>query len=101
LLNLSGGEDAVGIGVEEYGEQDLWRIGRSSPIAITSIESRQVELLDDIDNEVGDVILGKTIAQSYGNIEHLLIIGGFELSAHICILAHLLAGGERVSPTSC
>jgi len=101
LLDLSGGEDAVGVAVEEHGEKDLWRIGRSSPIAIAGIESGEVEFLNDINNKAGDMLLGKTIAQSHGAIQHLLVIGGFELSTHCYILTYLLESGEAFSPTSC
>lgn len=100
LLDLSGGENAVGVAVEEHSEEDLGRIRRSSSIAIARIEYRKVELFDNLDNETGKVRLRKAIAQSYGAVQHLFIIGGFELSTHGPILAHLLSG-ECISPTSC
>ena len=78
LLDLSGGEDAGGIGIEEQGDHHFGGIGCPSSFAIGSIEGFEVELLDHIDDKACEVIGGQAIAQAHTRVESSLVVEGFE-----------------------
>ena len=58
--DLAAGEDADGVGVEEKGGHHTWVVGRGAALLhlIGGVETRQVELGDDVKEEEDEVALG-------------------------------------------
>jgi hypothetical protein len=78
LLDLSRGEDAGGVGIEEQSDHHFGGIGCPASFAIGGIEGSEVELLDDIDDEACEMARRQAIAQTHAGVEGGLVVEGFE-----------------------
>ena len=100
-LDLSGGEDAGGVGIEEECEQDFGGVGFCSLIAIAGIEGFKIKLGDDVDDEACQMVGWQALFESDASFEGGFIVYGFELSADGYQYDTSTRSAESFSPTNC
>jgi hypothetical protein len=64
-LDLPGGAHAQAVAVQQHAEQELGVIGGAAMpvVAVRQVEALKVELVDDVQDEPGEVAFGQPVAQ--------------------------------------
>jgi hypothetical protein len=83
-LDLAGGAHPDGIGVQQHPQQGLGIVGGVTvPVGAVGAQERlQVELVDDVEHEPGEVAFGKPVTQVGGQQEGLVAVAAHEVVGH-------------------
>jgi hypothetical protein len=83
-LDLPGGAHADRVGVQQHPKQSLGVVGGVAvPVGSVAPQERpQVELVDDVQHEPGQVAAGQPIAQVRGQQEGLVVVAAKEVVGH-------------------
>jgi hypothetical protein len=83
-LDLAGGAHPDGIGVQQHPQQGLGIVGGVTvPVGAVGAQERlQVELVDDVQHEPGEVAFGKPVTQVGGQQERLVAVAAQEVVGH-------------------
>jgi hypothetical protein len=83
-LDLPGGPHAKAIGVQQHAEQQLGVVGGVAVpvVAVGPVEGRQVELVDHVQDEPGEVAGGEPVAQVGWEQERLVAVAAQEVVGH-------------------
>ena len=83
-LDLPGGAHPDGVGVQQHAQQQLGVVGRSAvPVGpVDGKERSQVELVDHVKHEPGEVVGGQPVAQVRREQERLVAAAGQEVVGH-------------------
>jgi hypothetical protein len=68
-FELAGGAHAHAVAVQQHAEQQLGVVGGVAVpvVAMLPVEGREVELVDDVEDEPGEMIVGEPVAQVGGS----------------------------------
>ena len=100
-LDPSRGALADRVGVGEQGEHHL-RLVRGGAVAVGAVggvEGLEVELLDRLDHEPGEVVLGEPLAQVRRQQQRLVTVAGEEVLGHAWMVQNR-AGQQGVCATA-
>lgn len=98
-LDLARAAHPQAVGVDEKGDHRLWVMGCASPavLAVVGVESREVHLVDAIEDEPREVIFWEPVGQRRRQQVELVSLRGYEVVGHGAIVA--MAPGQAVDLT--
>src|SRR5216684_8533548 len=82
-FNLAGTKGACGRAIKQQTSKNFRRDGLATAWTIVGVDSTQVQVRDDVDDEACQMVRRQTCAQRDGGIEGCFVIGGFAFSAHV------------------
>jgi hypothetical protein len=83
-FKLPGGAHPDGVGVQEHAEQELGVVGRVTVPVVTvgPVEGPEVDLVDHVQDEPGEVAVGEPVAQVRGQQEGLVAVTAQKVVGH-------------------
>jgi len=83
-FELAGGAHAQAVAVQQHAQQELGVIGGVpvTVVAVGQVKGCQVELVDHVEDEPGEMILGEPVAQVRGQQEGLVALCAQEVAGH-------------------
>ena len=106
-LDLPGGAHPKAVAVEQHAQQGLGVVGgvTVAVVAVGSVERGEVELVDHVEDEPGEVAVGEPVAQVRREQEGLVAVAAQEVVGHspFCLFTALTSNEVILQPvpTSC
>jgi hypothetical protein len=84
-FDLAGGAYAQAVAVEEHAEQQLGVVGgvAVAVVAVGAVEGGEVELVDHVEDEPGQVAVGQPVAHVGWEQEGLVAVAAQEVVSHV------------------
>jgi pyrimidine deaminase RibD-like protein len=90
-FELAGGAHAEAVAIQQHAQQGLGVVGGMAVPVITvgPVERTQVELVDHVEDEPGEVAVGQPVAQIRGQQEGLVAVAAQEVVRHALLYSLL------------